>query len=61
MGLLGILLIVFILLKAFSVIDWSWWLVFIPAYIIGAIVIVQILLFVVIGTKTRKEFNKFKW
>lgn len=61
MALLGLLLFTFILLKAFSVIDWSWWLVFIPAYLIGVIALIQILLFVIISSKTRKEFNKFKW
>jgi hypothetical protein len=35
--------------------------VFIPAYIIVVIALIQILLFVVIGSKTRKEFNKFKF
>lgn len=33
MGLLGVLLILFIVLKALGLIAWSWWVVFIPLYI----------------------------
>lgn len=59
MGLLGILLILFILLKAFSVIDWSWWLVFIPAYIMCAVLLIQIILFGSIFHKAKKEYDQF--
>lgn len=31
-GFLGLLTIVFIVLKLTDVIDWSWWLVLLPAY-----------------------------
>lgn len=31
-GFFGILCIVFIVLKLMDVIDWSWWLVLLPAY-----------------------------
>ena len=33
MGLLGVLLVIFIVLKLVGVIDWSWWLVLIPLWI----------------------------
>lgn len=50
-SVLGVLLIVFIVLKLVGVIDWSWWLVLIPLWIslglfvlafvtIGAIIII---------------------
>lgn len=32
-GVLGILQIVFIVLKVFDIIHWSWWLVLIPTWI----------------------------
>lgn len=33
MGLLEILTIIFVLMKLFGVIDWSWWAVFLPTII----------------------------
>lgn len=33
MNFWGLLTIVFVLLRAFHVVDWSWWVVFIPVYI----------------------------
>jgi len=46
MGLLGVLLVIFIVLKLVGVIDWSWWLVLIPLWIsLGLFVLV----FVIIG------------
>lgn len=37
---LGMLLILFIGLKLGEVIGWSWWLVLLPIYAVGAIVVV---------------------
>ena len=43
-GILGLLQVVFIALKVAKVIDWSWWLVFIPAWIdIGIFLIIVII------------------
>lgn len=42
---LGVLQIIFIVLKCVNVIDWSWWVVFIPTWInIGIIAIAAIAL-----------------
>ena len=38
-GFLGLLTIVFIVLKLTDVIDWSWWLVLLPAWGPGALVL----------------------
>ena len=43
-GILGLLQVVFIALKVAKVIDWSWWLVFIPTWIdIGIFLIIVII------------------
>ena len=43
-GFFGLLQVVFIALKVAKVIDWSWWLVFIPAWIdIGIFLIIVII------------------
>jgi len=44
MSVLGVLQIIFIVLKCFKVITWSWWLVLIPLWVeIGVIAIVLII------------------
>ena len=54
-GFLGLLQVVFIALKVAKVIDWSWWLVFIPTWIdIGIfliIVIIAIIIAVIISKR----------
>ena len=52
MGLLQILLII---LKLLGYISWSWWLVFIPLMILGAIALVIVVAAIVIMIKTNKE------
>ena len=51
-GFFGLLQVVFIALKVAKVIDWSWWLVFIPAWIdIGIcliIIIIAIILTIIV-------------
>lgn len=42
MGVLGVLQIVFIVLKLCNVLQWSWWMVFIPAYISAGLTIIMI-------------------
>lgn len=67
MGLAEILTIIFVLLKAFGVISWSWWLVFLPEIIaVGLYIIFFIIniLCVSAGTRsirkrTKKHFNDF--
>ena len=42
-GTLDVLQIIFIVLKAFQLIDWSWWVVFSPMWImIGLLVVIVI-------------------
>lgn len=48
-GFVGLLQIAFIVLKLCKVINWSWWLVMLPALIEGGILIIGLLL-IVIGT-----------
>ncbi|WP_342551037.1 hypothetical protein MKX57_10950 [Lysinibacillus sp. FSL M8-0216] len=42
MGLLEFLTIVFLVLKVTGIISWSWWIVFIPAYIAATIYVIWI-------------------
>ena len=46
-GILTILQIVFIVLKLTSTIDWSWWVVLIPAYILVLLWIAAIICIIV--------------
>jgi uncharacterized membrane protein YdbT with pleckstrin-like domain len=47
-GFFGLLQVVFIALKVAKVIDWSWWLVFIPAWIQLGIIILLIIILAII-------------
>ena len=47
MGVLGVLQIVFIVLKLCNVLQWSWWMVFIPAYISAGLTIVMIVIAII--------------
>ena len=47
-GFLGLLTIVFIVLKLTNVIDWSWWLVLLPA-LISVGIFLLIMLFVLLA------------
>lgn len=47
-SLLGVLQIIFIVLKLCGLIDWSWWKVFIPMWIDLGIIAVLLLLYLVI-------------
>ena len=46
-GFLGVLQIVFITLKLCNVLQWSWWMVFIPAYISAGLTIVMIVIAII--------------
>ena len=54
-GFLGLLQIVFIVLKVLNKISWSWWLVFIPLYIEIALIAI---IFIVYGIKTKMKIAK---
>ena len=51
-GLLGVLEIVFIVLKLLGIITWSWWIVLIPLWIDITLVICCIIAFMIV-TKSR--------
>ena len=54
LGLLGVVQIVFIILKLFNLINWTWVQVFIPAFIgIGLTIIVLIIVFAVLFFNNR--------
>ena len=41
LGITGVLQVVFITLKVLNLIDWSWWMVFVPTFIdIGLIILI---------------------
>lgn len=56
MGFTEILTIIFVLLKAFGVISWSWWLVFSPEIIMIVIYIILIIAGVRGHRKATKRF-----
>lgn len=47
-SLLGVLQIIFIVLKLCGLIDWSWWKVFIPMWIDIGIIAVFLLLYLIV-------------
>ena len=47
-GFFGLLQVVFIALKVAKVIDWSWWLVFLPIWIEVGIIILLIIILTII-------------
>ncbi|KSZ59695.1 hypothetical protein Z045_05880 [Rhodococcus pyridinivorans KG-16] len=57
-GIVGILTIVFVVLKLVGVIDWSWWWVLSPLWISAALGVVVFLILLVtlkaIGRRTRR-------
>lgn len=56
---LGVLQIVFIVLKLCKLVDWSWWRVLIPLWVsLGAILITFIILFCVRYAQWRKEYKR---
>lgn len=58
-GFLGVLTIVFTVLKLTHVINWSWWLVLSPSLLSVAIVVIYGIVFAVISSKTKKIWRDF--
>ena len=53
-GITGLLQVAFIVLKLCKVINWSWWLVFMPAFVdLGAFVVILLISIVVSIIKNR--------
>ena len=48
-GFLGVLQIIFIVLKLCNVLQWSWWMVFIPAYISAGLAIILIVIAIILN------------
>ena len=48
-GFLGVLQIIFIVLKLCNVLQWSWWMVFIPAYISAGLTIILIVIAIILN------------
>ena len=57
-GVSGLLLVAFVVLKLTKVIDWSWWWVLSPAWIPLCIFIVGALIFLVYWFVFKKHKNK---
>ena len=61
MGFTEILTIIFVLLKVFGVIAWSWWLVFLPEIIAGVFYVVLFLVALFgVGTTTKSVSKNFR-
>ncbi len=58
MGFTEVLTIIFVLLKVFGVISWSWWIVFAPE-IIALVLYVALVIIGICGTnKAKRDFDK---
>ena len=52
-GFLGVLQIIFIVLKLCNVLQWSWWMVFIPAYISAGLTVILIVLAIILSYRDK--------
>lgn len=53
--------LLFLILKLTGVINWSWWLIFLPVYFLPAIIIVGLIICACLGVKEIvEEFKKNK-
>lgn len=63
MGITEILTLIFVVLKAFKVIDFTWFQCFIPEINAGALYFIMLILYIVkshrIKKMIKKEFNNF--
>ena len=60
MGFTEILTIVFILLKVFGVISWSWWLVWLPEIIAGVFYLGFLIFWLVAYLKINKDIKRME-
>lgn len=58
MGFTEVLTIIFVVLKIFGIISWSWWLVFLPEIIALAFYSILIIASLLGFRKTKKKFDK---
>ena len=54
-GIYGVLQIIFIVLKLLKLINWSWWLVFIPTFISIGITLLAVFVGLAVCLTTRKQ------
>lgn len=59
-GFFGFLTLIFVTLKLTNYIDWSWWLVLLPAYSGIVILIVLFLILALAGHKPTLKINRRK-
>jgi hypothetical protein len=57
-GFLGLLQIVFIVLKVLNKISWSWWMVFIPLWIELSIILIVLIIHAIINKAERLRGGK---
>ena len=55
LGFFSLLTLIFITLKLLNYIDWSWWLVLLPAY--GGIVIMLVLFVILLAFNQKPKFK----
>lgn len=60
-GFAGLLTIVFITLKLCGVIDWSWWWVLAPIWIVAVVVVVVLLGVIAVVVWTDADRRKRRW
>ena len=58
MGFTEVLTIIFILLKVFGVISWSWWVVFLPEIIAIVLYVLLVIISISAQSKAMKHFDK---
>ena len=58
MGFTEVLTVIFVVLKVFNIIDWSWWLVFLPELIAGVLYTAIFVFQLFTLNKCRKEHDK---
>jgi hypothetical protein len=55
LGFFSLLALIFVTLKLLNYIDWSWWLVLLPAY--GGIVIMLVLFVILLALNQKPKFK----
>lgn len=56
MGFTEVVTIIFILLKVFGVISWSWWFVFLPEIIASVFYLVLSIVFIIVRVIVNRDF-----
>lgn len=59
-GFFGLLTLIFVTLKLTNYIDWSWWLVLLPAYAGLVIFVVVVFILAILGQKPKITINRRK-